>query len=122
MNDNDGRGWKTRVVAPPDPGTITMPRAQAEALVAAGNAVSELWGELAAGEPIMMCDLDERLAAAGLVVPAGGGVMVLAPVLTDAVVDVAVALGRAEGDEFDGFGGWDDDVAAAEDRLELAEP
>lgn len=86
--------------------SITMPHDQAAALVAAGNLVSELWGDLAAGQQISLGDLDDKLEAAGLALRVDG-VPVLADVLTDAVIDVGVALGRSEGD----FG---DDVDEAE--------
>jgi hypothetical protein len=79
------------------PDTICIPRHHAAALVAAGNVLSELWGDLAAGDAIAYSDLMDRLEEAE-VAARYEGVPMLADSFSDAVLEVDVALRRGEGD------------------------
>lgn len=79
------------------PSGITVSEPQARALTAAGDLVTQMWGDLAMGETITLDAFNERLREAGLT-ERHDGVDVIAQALVDAVVDVDVALGRAEGD------------------------
>lgn len=103
--------------------TVMVRREQLEALVAAGNLVSELWGDLAAGEALTLADVDLRIEDAGLAARFDG-VTMISPVLTDAVVECGVALGRLGADD-SGADDFEDDVEAAERGFadaEMAEP
>ncbi len=111
MGDNDNR----------EPAALTLPLEQVRLLAAAGDVLSQLWGDLAAGDAITLGDLNERLDEAGLLEESDDGVSVLAPALVDAVVDVDVAAAHLQ-DEIDGFllidegeGEDEDDADAAAD-------
>ena len=97
---------------------------QADMLARAGNLVSEIWGALASNEQLTISDFDDRMLEAGLVERIGG-VLVLAPALTAAVVEVDVALAHVDdGQEttltldVDHDDAWGDDVSAAEARFD----
>ena len=104
------RGGRVMADNDDEPETITLQLGQAALLATAGNLLSELWGDLAAGDRLTLADLDDRMIEAGLAWE-HNGIRAISPELTSAVVDVQVALAHGDGGDASGF---EADVAVAE--------
>lgn len=95
------------------PPTITMQASQARWLAEAGNLLSEVWGDLHEGE-LTYVDFAARLRDCGLATVTPDGVIVLQPDFCAAVLGVSVALDHIDGEDAGEWGGFDEDVEAAE--------
>lgn len=77
------------------PDLVSMTRDQASALLAAGNLLTDMWGDLAGGVPMTLGDINGRMAEAGLTMSVDGA-EVISDVLLDAVVDVGAMIAASD--------------------------
>jgi hypothetical protein len=101
---------------PTEPRTVSVPIDQARALLAAGELLTAMWGDLCAGDRLTLGEINARMDEYGLSAETDDGVPVIADTLQSAVIDLSVLIDRSDADEVPAF--WCLDLACEPDRTD----